>query len=93
VNTKLFGITEFYMIKSIFLLIYCNIWYHCYAMIMRRNMHCLVTASKHVTNNQAIARQLLITAVEGLLEAVLSVRSALRPYSEDLRPAECSSVE
>jgi hypothetical protein len=47
-------------------------------MIMRRNMHCLVMAGKHVTNIQAIARQLLITAVEGLLKAVLSVRSTLR---------------
>jgi hypothetical protein len=34
-----------------------------------------------------------MTTIEGLLEAVFSVGSALRLYSEDTRPAEGSSVE
>jgi hypothetical protein len=55
-------------------------------------MRCLVTAGKHVNKILAIVRQPPVTAVEGLLEAVFSVGSALRPYSEDPRPAECSSV-
>jgi hypothetical protein len=44
-------------------------------MIMRRNMSCLVMASKHVYNIQAIARKPPITTIEGLLEAVFSVGS------------------
>jgi hypothetical protein len=39
--------------------IYCSVYSCCYAMIVRRNMHCLVTAGKHINNTQAIARQLL----------------------------------
>jgi hypothetical protein len=31
----------------------------CYAMIVRRNMRCLLTASKHINNSRAITRQLL----------------------------------
>jgi hypothetical protein len=50
-------------------------------------MCCLVTAGKHVNNIRAIARQPPIT-VEGLLEAVFSVGSAPRLYSEDSRLAE-----
>jgi hypothetical protein len=34
-----------------------------------------------------------MTAIEGLLEAVFSVGSALRRYSEDPRPGESSAVE
>jgi hypothetical protein len=45
-------------------------------------------AGKHINNIRAIARQLPISAVEGSLEAVFSVGSALRLYSEDPRPAE-----
>jgi hypothetical protein len=51
-------------------------------MIARKNMCCLVAPSKHVNNIQANARQLSIT-IEELLEAVFSVRSAQRLYSED----------
>jgi hypothetical protein len=50
-------------------------------------------SGKHVNNIWAIARQLPITIVEGLLEAVFSVGSAPRLYSKDPRPAESSSVE
>jgi hypothetical protein len=41
----------------------------------------------------AIARQLPITTVVGLLETVFSVGSVPRLYNEDPKPAECSSVE
>jgi hypothetical protein len=51
-------------------------------------MCCLVTASKHIINIQAITRQPPITAVEGLLEAVFSVGSAPRLCSEDPRPTK-----
>jgi hypothetical protein len=44
-------------------------------------------AGKHVNNICAIARQPPITAVVGLLEAVFSVGSTPRLYSEDPRPA------
>jgi hypothetical protein len=37
---------------------------------------------------QSITREPPMTAIEGLLEAVFSVGSTLRLYSEDLRPAE-----
>jgi hypothetical protein len=50
-------------------------------------MRCLVAASKHVNDIRATARQPTITT-EKLLEAVFSVRSAPRLYSEDSRPAE-----
>jgi hypothetical protein len=46
------------------------------------------TAGKHVNHIQVIARQPLITTIEKLFEAVFSVGSALRLYSEDHRPAE-----
>jgi hypothetical protein len=42
-------------------------------MIARRNMHCLVLASKHINNIQPIARQPPITTIAVLLEAVFSV--------------------
>jgi hypothetical protein len=67
--------------------------YHWYATIARRNMRCLVAAGKHVSDIQAIARQLPITTTEGLLEAVFSIGAAPRLYSEDPRSAEGSSVE
>jgi hypothetical protein len=50
-------------------------------------MCCLVTAGKHVNDIRAIARQAPIT-IEKMLEAVFSVGSAPRLYSEDPRPAE-----
>jgi hypothetical protein len=53
----------------------------------------LVTAGKHVNDIRDIARQLPITTIEGLVEAVFSVGSAPRLYTEDLGPAEVSSVE
>jgi hypothetical protein len=56
-------------------------------------MCCLVTAGKHVNNIRAIVRQLPITTVEGLLEAMFSGGSTLRLYSEDPRLAECSSFK
>jgi hypothetical protein len=56
----------------------CKVYYCCYATTMRRNIRCLVMTGKHVNNIQDIARQLPITAVEGLLEAVFSLGSALR---------------
>jgi hypothetical protein len=71
----------------------CSVWYRFYATIARRNMRCLVTTGKHVNSIQAIAKQPPITGVDGLLEAVFSVGSAPRLYSENSRPAEFSSVE
>jgi hypothetical protein len=50
-------------------------------------MGCLATAEKHVNDIRAIARQPPIT-IEKLLEAVFSVGSAPRLYSENSRPAE-----
>jgi hypothetical protein len=67
---------------------YCSVWYRCYATITRRNMRCLVTDGKHVNNIRANARQPPITITEKGLEAVFSVGSAPRLYSEDPRPAE-----
>jgi hypothetical protein len=60
--------------------------YQCYATIVRRNMH------SQGNNIQSIARHLSMT-IEGLLEAVFSVGSTLRLYSEDPKPADSSSVE
>jgi hypothetical protein len=46
-------------------------------MIARRNMHCLVTASKHVNNTWTIARQLLgkwvpaVTDTHAVVEVLL----------------------
>jgi hypothetical protein len=51
-------------------------------------MRCLVAAGKHVSNIRAIARQPPMTKIRKLLEAVSSVGSAPRLYSEDPRPAE-----
>jgi hypothetical protein len=48
----------------------------------------LVTASKHVNSIGAIARQPPISIREGLLEAVFSIGSVPRLYSEDHRQAE-----
>jgi hypothetical protein len=48
----------------------------------------LVTDGKHVNNIQAIAWQPPITKIQGLLEAVFSVGSVPRLYSEDPSPAE-----
>jgi hypothetical protein len=61
--------------------------------IARRNKRCLVTAGKWVNSFRAIARQLRITTKEGFLEAVFSVGSGPRLYSEDPRLAGGSSVE
>jgi hypothetical protein len=52
------------------------------------NMHCLVAARKQISDIRAIVRQQPITTIEILLEAVFSVGSFARLYSEDLRPAE-----
>jgi hypothetical protein len=49
-------------------------------------MRCLLTAGKHVNDIQAIARQPPETTIKGMLEAVISVGSAPRLYSEDSRP-------
>jgi hypothetical protein len=43
---------------------------------------------KHVNNTRAIARQLPITTIKEMLEAVFSVGSAQRLYSENPRPVE-----
>jgi hypothetical protein len=40
---------------------------------------------EHVNNIQAIARQLPITTIVGLLEGVFSLGSTPRLYSEDLK--------
>jgi hypothetical protein len=40
------------------MLIYSIVYSCCYATITRRNMCCLVTASKHIDNTRAITRQL-----------------------------------
>jgi hypothetical protein len=56
-------------------------------------MYCLVTAGKHINDIRDIAGQPSITTIEGLWEAVFSVGSAPRLYSEHPRPAECSLVE
>jgi hypothetical protein len=45
-------------------------------------------ADNHVKDIQAVARQPPITTIEKLLEAVFSIRSTPRLYSEDPRPAE-----
>jgi hypothetical protein len=51
-------------------------------------MYCLVMVGKHVTDIRAIARQPPIATIEGLSEAMFSVGSAPRLYSEDPSPAE-----
>jgi hypothetical protein len=51
-------------------------------------MGCLVAPGKHVTDIRAIARKPPITTIEKLLEAVFSVGSAPRLFSEDSRPNE-----
>jgi hypothetical protein len=56
-------------------------------------MRRLVTVGKHVNSISAIARRPPMTSIDGLLEAVFSVESAPRLYSEDPRPTQCSSVE
>jgi hypothetical protein len=53
-------------------------------------MRFLVTAGKHINNIHAIARQLKL---EELSEALFSVGSTLRLYSEDRRQAEDSLIE
>jgi predicted benzoate:H+ symporter BenE len=55
-------------------------------------MRCLVTAGKHINDIQAIARQPPIIT-EGIWEAVFSVGSAPRLYSEAPRQAESSAVQ
>jgi hypothetical protein len=52
-------------------------------MIARRNMRRLITTGKHVNNTLAIARQPSVTRIEKPLEAVFSVGSVPRLYSED----------
>jgi hypothetical protein len=47
-------------------------------------MRCLVAAGKHVDDIQAIAEQPPITTIEKLLEAVFSVGSSPRLYSDDV---------
>jgi hypothetical protein len=51
-------------------------------------MRCLVTAGKHINDIRFIARQPPITTIDGLLDAVFSVRSAPKVCREDPRPAE-----
>jgi hypothetical protein len=46
-------------------------------------MRCLVAAGKHVNHIRAIATQPSITTIEKLLEAVFSVGSVPKLYSED----------
>jgi hypothetical protein len=48
----------------------------------------LVVAGKHVNDIRTVVRQPPITTIEELLEAVFSVESAPRLFSEDPRPAE-----
>jgi hypothetical protein len=62
-------------------------------MTTRRNMRYLIMAGKYINNIRTLARQPPIPTIEGLLEAVFSVGFNPRPYSEDPRPAESSSVE
>jgi hypothetical protein len=62
--------------------------YSCYATIGRRKMLRLVEAGKQVNAPRTVARQPPITTIEKLFEAVFSVGSAPRLYSEDPRPAE-----
>jgi hypothetical protein len=64
---------------------YCSVKYRCYATIARRNMRCLVAAGKHLDDIQSVARQPPMTTIEGLLDVVFSVGSALRLYSEEHR--------
>jgi hypothetical protein len=52
------------------------------------NNHKKEAAGKHVNDIRAIAWQPPITAIEKLMDAVFSLVSALRLYSEDPRPAE-----
>jgi hypothetical protein len=72
---------------------YCGMLYRCYATIARTNISFLVPAGKHVNIIRSIAKQSPIITIEGLWEAVFSVGSAPKLYSEDPAPAECSSVE
>jgi hypothetical protein len=84
------GIMKCYLVIGLI----CSMKYCCYAMIVRRNTHCLVTASKHVNDIRAIARQSPMT-IEGLLEAVISIGSTPRLYSEDpgwLKAVQLSEV-
>jgi hypothetical protein len=67
---------------------YFSIWYRCCATIARKNMCCLVAVGKHVSDIPTISRQPPIATREELLEAVFSVGSAHRLYSEDPRLAE-----
>jgi hypothetical protein len=55
-------------------------------------MRCLVTIGKQGNNIRSIVRQAPMTIIEGLLEAVFSVGSAPRLYSEGPRPGEGNSV-
>jgi hypothetical protein len=59
-------------------------------MIVRRNMRCWVTVGKHVNDIRTIARQPPITTIDKLLEAVFSVVSTPRIYSEDPRQCRAS---
>jgi hypothetical protein len=52
----------------------------------------LVTVGKHVNSIRAIARQPIITTIEEVLGAVLSVGSAPGLYMEDPRPAHIKNV-
>jgi hypothetical protein len=69
------------------LCLYCSL-YRCYATVVRRNVHCLVAACKHISNIWPIARQPPITTIEKLLDVVFSFVSAPRLYSENPRLAE-----
>jgi hypothetical protein len=65
-------------------------------MVVRRKMSCFIAAGKNVNDIWAITRQLPMTTIEELLEAVFSAGSLAvfsagslsRLYSEDSRPAE-----
>jgi hypothetical protein len=54
-------------------------------MIMTRNMRCLVTASKHVNNTQAIARQTLSKRVPAATDTHTTAVEILFDYNNGSR--------
>jgi hypothetical protein len=56
-------------------------------MIARKKMGCFVASVKHVSDIRAIVREPSLTMIT-VLEAVSSVGSAPRLFSEDSRPDE-----
>jgi hypothetical protein len=71
-----------------YFVLYCSLYYCCYATIARRKMCCSVTVGKQLKNIRALAMQPLITTIKELLRSVFSVVFAPRLYDEDPRPAE-----